>query len=115
MKNLLFLFIFSIFITSCGTLHSGYLTGVAPAVKNNFKYVDNVIGKAQATYVLGIGGLYKEGLVREAKNNLIKNNPIQDGQTLVNFTVDTETSYYLGIVLTQRVIVSADILEFEEK
>ena len=115
MKNLILLFVFSIFITSCATLHSGYLTGVAPAVKNNFKYVGNVFGKAQATYILGIGGLLREGLVREAKNNLIENNPIQDGQTLVNFTVDTETSYYLGIILTQRVIVSADILEFEEK
>ena len=115
MKNLFLLLFLSIMISSCATLHSGYLTGVAPPIENNFKYVGNVMGKAQATYVLGIGGLLTEGLVREAKNNLIENNPIQDGQTLVNFTVDTETSYYLGIILTQRVIVSADILQYEKK
>ena len=114
MKNLSLLLLLSIMFSSCFSLHSGYLTGVAPPIENNFKYAGNVMGKAQATYILGIGGLLREGLVREAKNNLIANNPIQDGQTLVNFTVDKETSYYLGIVWTHRVIVSADILQYEK-
>jgi len=114
MKNLSLLLLLSIMFSSCASFHSGYLTGVAPPIENNFKYAGNVMGKAQATYILGIGGLLREGLVREAKNNLIANNPIQDGQTLVNFTVDKETSYYLGIVWTNRVIVSADILQYEK-
>ena len=114
MKKYSLLLIITIMFSSCASVHSGYLTGVAPPVENNFKYVGNVMGKAQATYILGIGGLLKEGLVREAKNNLIENNLLQDGQTLVNFTVDKKTSYYLGIIWTHRVIVSADILQYEK-
>ena len=55
----------------------------------------------------------KEGLVREAKNNLIMNNPVNDGQVLVNYTIDHETSFYL-FVWTHRVIITADILQYEE-
>ena len=96
MKNLCLLLFTSIMISSCATLHSGYLTGVAPPIENNFKYVGNVIGKAQATYFLGIGGLLTEGLVREAKNNLIANHPVNNGQILVNFTIDHKKTCILG-------------------
>ena len=66
-----------------------------------------------ATYILGIGGILREGLVREAKNDLIMNNPVQNGQVLVNYTIDHETSFYL-FVWTHRVIITADILQYEE-
>ncbi len=110
----IYILLISIFITSCASLNSGYITGVAPAVKNNFNYIANVYGKSQATYILGIGGMDREGLVREAKNNLITNNSVEDGQMLVNFTVDEKKTFYLGIVHVHTVIVSADILEFKE-
>ena len=114
MKNLSLLLLLSIMFSSCASFHSGYLTGVAPPIENNFKYAGNVMGKAQVTYILGIGGFLREGLVREAKNNLIQNNPVKDGQTLVNFTVDQERSFYLGIVITHKVIITADILQYQE-
>ena len=114
MIKIILLFITTIMLSACASFNSGYMTGIAPPVVNNFKYVGNAMGTSQATYILGIGGLLREGLVREAKNDLIANNPIKDGQTLVNFTVDKETSYYLGIVWTHRVIVSADILQYEK-
>ena len=98
MKKLILLFITTIMLSGCVSLHSGYMTGVAPPVENNFKYVGNASGKSQATYILGIGGFDREGLVREAKNNLIQNNPIKDWQTLVNFTIDQERSFYLNVV-----------------
>ena len=114
MKKIILLFIATIMLSGCVSLNSGYMTGVAPPVENNFKYVGNAFGKSEATYIFGIGGLNREGLVREAKNNLIQNNPVKDGQTLVNFTVDQEKSFYLGIVWTHKVIITADILQYQE-
>ena len=114
MKKLILLFITITMFSSCISLHSGYMNGIAPPVENNFKYVGNALGTSQATYILGIGGLNREGLVREAKNDLIQNNPVKDGQTLVNFTIDHERSFYLGILWTHKVIITADILQFQE-
>tara|TARA_B110000196_G_C20656695_1_gene435527 strand:+ start:192 stop:536 length:345 start_codon:yes stop_codon:yes gene_type:complete len=114
MKKLILLFITTIMLSACASLHSGYITGIAPPVENNFKYVGNAMGTSQATYILGIGGFDREGLVREAKNDLIQNNPVEDGQTLVNFTVDQERSFYLGIVITHKVIITADILQYQK-
>ncbi len=114
MKKLFLLFVLTIIFSGCTSLNTGYMTGVAPAIENNFKYVGNAYGTSQATYILGIGGFDKEGLVREAKNDLIKNNPVKDGQILVNFTIDVKKSFYLGLVWTDKVIVTADIVEFQE-
>lgn len=109
------LFIATIMLSGCVSLHSGYMTGTAPAVENNFKYAGNAYGESQATYVLGLGGFdAREGLIREAKNNLIKNNPVKDGQVLVNLTVDNQWSSILGILWTHKVIITADILEYQE-
>jgi hypothetical protein len=112
-KTIYFLFI-SILFNGCVSLHNGYLTGVAPPSENNFTYIGTATGKAQATYILGIGGFLREGLVREAKNNLVANSPLKKGQVLVNYTIDRETSFYLGLVWTNRVIITADILQYEE-
>ena len=101
-------------LSACVSLHSGYMTGIAPPVENNFKYVGNAVGTSQAMYVFGIGGFDREGLVREAKNDLIQNNPVKDGQTLVNFTVDQEKSFYFYVVWTHKVIITADILQYQE-
>ena len=73
----------------------------------------NAFGKSQATYVFGIGGNMQEGLIREAKNNLIANYPVNNGQILVNFTIDHEQTCILGFIWTHKVIVTADILEYQ--
>jgi hypothetical protein len=114
MKKMIILFVTTIMLSSCVSLHSGYIAGTAPPVENNFKYMGNVLGTSQATYIFGIGGLLRDGLVREAKNNLIQQTTLQDGQALVNFTVDHKKSFYLGIVWTHKVVVTADILQYQE-
>ncbi len=115
MKSALQFLLLAIFLSSCLSLSSGYISGSAPPVENNFKYVGNAIGKSEVTYFLGIGGNMKEGLIREAKNNLIANYPVENGQILVNFTIDHKRTMIFGFLLwTHRVIVTADILEYQE-
>ena len=48
----------------------------------------------------------------EAKDNLLQKNPLEDGQALVHLTVNHKQSIF-GPVLTHKVIVTADIIEFE--
>jgi hypothetical protein len=80
----------------------------------NFSYAkQNIIGKSQATYVLGIGGLAKETLVNEAKQNMLTENPLKNNQTLANLTVNLKKSYYLGVYSTVKCTVTADIVEFK--
>ena len=113
MKKFILLIFLSISFSSCISLHSGYLTGVAPANQNNFEYVGNAVGTSQAFYMFGLGGFSREGLVRKAKNDLILNNPVKDGQVLVNFTFDQQRTFWLGLFWTQKVIVTADIIEYQ--
>lgn len=80
---------------------------------NNFSYVQkNLQGKAQATYVLGIGGMNREAIVNEAKEKMLENYSLEDGQTLANSTVNFKYSNFLGIVVTYKCYVTADIVEF---
>ena len=113
MKKLLLISILSFVISSCVTFHSVPFFLESPATENNFKYVKNIAGKSQAIYIFGMGGEFiGEGLTREAKNNLLNNNTIEDGQTLVNYTIDKATSYYFGFIVISKIIVSADVIEY---
>ena len=60
-----------------------------------------------------MGGM-NEGLIREAKNDLITKHPVNDGEALVNFTIDINTKYFMmGMVILKEVIVSADIIKYQ--
>jgi hypothetical protein len=102
-------------IASCSAVHSGSMENSASLSSANFSYVkQNVVGKAQATYVLGIGGLAKETLVNQAKLKMLAENPLKNNQTLVNLTVNFKNSYYLGLIYsTVKCTVTADVVEFK--
>ncbi len=97
--------------TSCA-IHTGIMSGSASLSSNNFKTIKNAMGSASTTKIFGIGGLSKNGLVYEAKKDLLQNFPLKDGQALANVTVDFKTSFLL-IVVTEKVTVTADIIEFK--
>ena len=72
-------------IASCSAVHIGSMENSASLSSANFSYVkQNLEGKAQATYVLGIGGLAKETLVDQAKKKMLADNPLKNNQTLVS-------------------------------
>lgn len=112
LSRLLLLLLFIITINSCA-FHSGVMSGSAALSNANFKVVDYAIGTAQTTHVLGIGGIGTEALVLEAKRNLYRNHPLSSGQALGNVSVDFKRSFYF-VASTLKVVVSADIIDFNE-
>lgn len=105
--------IFSIFI-GCVASHKGSMSGSASLAAPNFIYKkQNVYGKAQATYFLGIGGVARQSLVFEAKKDMLEKNPLLPNQALANITVSYKSTGFLGLIITTvNCIVSADIVEF---
>jgi hypothetical protein len=100
-------------ITSCA-FHNGAIQSSAVLSNNNFKYVKrDVRGSSVAHYVVGFGGLSKDELVAEAKKDLISTNKIQGNQTIVNLTIGWKRTIVFPLVVTNRCIVTADIVEFQ--
>jgi len=104
----------TLLFSSCAAGLTGAMSGSAALSTNNFTYAQkNIQGKSQATYVLGIGGMKREAIVSEAKENMLANYPLKDGQAVANVVVDFKQSFFLGIVITVKCSVSADVVEFK--
>jgi hypothetical protein len=110
--NKIFVILMLIIFSSCAT-HMGMISGDASLSSNNFRMVKMIEGTAKTTKIFGIGGLGKEALVLEAKKDLLQNYPLKDGLALANVTLDFKNSFIL-FVNTQKVTVSADLVEFFE-
>ncbi|QCE43331.1 DUF6567 family protein [Psychroserpens sp. NJDZ02] len=120
MKKMTFLLlVMTLFLSSCAThygLPKNYNQNTTEVVltKKNFKVVKIVKGEAQATYIFGIGGLAKNGLIAEAKAKMLKSAGMEGvARTVVNEIVEVKTSGFL-FVNKYKVIVSGQIIEFTE-
>ena len=113
--RLLFILSLAVFSSSCSAGFTGTATNSTALSQDNFRYVErDLSGKAQATYVLGIGGMNHEALVSEAKEDMLLNHQLEDGQALANMTVNFKYSSFLGVLVrTAKCYVTADIVEFE--
>ena len=108
------LFFCALFLPSCVTTHSGYMSDSASLSSNNFRYVrTNAFANAECTYFLGIGGYGHDALVGEAKQNLYLKNGLKNNQAYANITVNWKTEVtFLGFIVRKVCTVSADIVEF---
>lgn len=104
----------AVFLSGCMAIHNGYMQGSGSLSKNNFTYVKmNAQGSSTATYIIGIGGMKKDDLANEAKQDLLLKNPLKDNQALVNLVVNYKTANYLGVYILRTCTVSGDIVEFK--
>ncbi len=109
---LFFVVIISFMLSGCAT-HMGYMNSSAALGDNNFTYAQkHISGSAKTTYILGIGGLGKEALVDEAKQNMLANYELKPGQSIANITVNWKTSFFF-VVWSAKCTVTADIVEFK--
>ncbi|QOW09617.1 hypothetical protein Q73A0000_04165 [Kaistella flava (ex Peng et al. 2021)] len=103
----------SLALTSCASSHYGTLQSSANLSSNNFNYSANSItGTSTATYIFGIGGMKRQSLVDEAKQDMLAKNPLQKGQALANTTVNIKNSMMFGIVQEVMCTITADVVTF---
>jgi len=116
MKKLTRLILLSlpIFLSSCFTTFRGEIQQSGFSINDcDFQIIKTVEGRAYATYVLGIGGNLRDGLINEAKHNLYSTVNLGKNQQMTNITTDIKTStFIIPIVTVQTAIITADIIEF---
>jgi hypothetical protein len=107
--------VFAPILVSCIAFHSGNLSNSAALNAANFTYVNqNIKGQADATYFLVFGGLRKETLVHDAKQQMLTSYPLKDNQALVNQTVNFRYTFLLmGFARKVTCTVTADVVEFK--
>jgi len=111
----IFIILVSLNFSACISLHKGEF--IQPNISNNkqnFRIVKTIRGESTATYILGIGGNSRIGLINEAKNNMYVSYEIKPNQNITNVTTDIKNSYFIVpfLYMTQTAIVSADVIEF---
>jgi len=116
-KKTIFLAFIILFFSSCayynGLTHNSNLNNTEVVLsQKNFRVIAWVKGKSSATYVLGIGGLSKNALIAEAKENMLAKADIIGGsKAIINETVELKNTFFLIFWVTE-VTVSANIIEF---
>lgn len=103
----------SLALSSCASSHYGTLQSSASLSSNNFNYSENSIsGTSTATYIFGIGGMKRQSLVDEAKQDMLSKNPLKSGQALANTTVNLKNSIMFGFFQEVICTVTADVVTF---
>lgn len=118
MKNLLFVALATMFLSSCA-MHNSYTGNLNAHQTNvvlsesNYVVKDQVTGKAEATYVFGIGGIGKKSLFNAARQDMYMNADLNGkSRALINETFETKTSFFL-IVWKKQITTSAHVIEFK--
>ena len=113
MKKIILFSLFMLLLSSCMSLHSGYLSPLSNNTDvSEFRYIKTISGESFAIYFLSLGGINEVGLVRQAKENMMMKAELKEGQTLINYTVDNNTKLiFFGLAIQRKVIMSADLIE----
>jgi hypothetical protein len=122
MKRIGIIIILALSLVSCGiNSHLSYnqnnqQTNVVLS-ENNYKVIAKVKGEATATYILGFGGLRNRALVEMAKANMLdKADILGKARAIINVTSEEHiTGIIPPIYVKRRVIVSAHVIEFNDK
>lgn len=80
---------------------------------NNYTIVQKVRGESEADYFFYFGGFRKKGLIEEARANMLENaNLVGSSKAVINETVETSISSFLGIYNIMKITVSGYVIEF---
>lgn len=116
MKKIITLSIYALFLFSSCAVHSGLTTNTTEVIlsKKNFTVIQSVQGVSKATYIFGLGGLSKKGLIAEARAKMLRKAKIEGtSKAIINETIEVKHSFF-PIVRTYQVIVSGHIVEFTD-
>lgn len=106
------------FISSCGiglahvTNHNQNATEVHLS-ENNFKVIDEVSGKSEASYVFAIGSIKKDQLYKNAYSSMAKSaNLLNGSKALINVMTEEHVSGFAPFFVKRTVTVSGQVIEF---
>ena len=124
MKKLLMLFVLALTLfgaTSCSTLYDRATSNLNQNLTNvvlqnsDYKVVDKVRGEAEAKYILIFGGGRTQGLIQEARAEMLESaNLVGSSKAVINETVEYSVKTVLGFVNTVKVTVTGYVVEFTE-
>lgn len=103
--------------TSCGftsNLAAGGVVNQTNVVlsQNNFRVIGEAEGVAEATYVLGIGGLSPKALKANALAEMTENAHLKGSQAVVNVTVHESVADWAGLYTKRVFTAKCQVVEF---
>jgi len=118
MKNLfMYLFVGTIVVlmTGCGFNSSLYKNDPVQTdvllSQDNYRIVKYVEGEWSALYVLGVGGLRKETVTRNAVSEMYKNAELTGNQQIINITTVTSIRFFV-VAWRLRAVARGYVIEF---
>lgn len=108
---LLPILLIGLFMNSC-TIHQGQVINLNYG--RTVSIPNQAIGTSSVGYFFGLGGNNSSVLLKEAKDDLIRNRPLQPNEKYVNQNLNISTTYFLFYTRT-RFTLTADIIINEEQ
>lgn len=108
----------AVLLSGCGihmplTTNANLTATTVELSEDNFTVVKTVSGEAEAQYILGFGGLKKRALIELAKKDMIENAGLEgSSRALINVTVEEYYRNYV-VLFRRKVVVTAQVVEFE--
>jgi hypothetical protein len=111
----------SFLVTSCASFNPNVASANVNQTQvilqsNNFKVLKKVEGSASATYIFGIGGLNKKGLVSAARKDMYDNSGITGSQIIISEHTEWKSSNLIPYVWGRSVVTTSGyVIEFTGK
>jgi hypothetical protein len=115
------LILLTVFASSCASFNpnvtSANLNQTQVVLQsNNFEVIKKVEGSATATYILGVGGLGKKGLVSAARKDMYDNSGIEGSQMIICEHTEWKISSLIPYIWgSATVTTSGYLIEFTGK
>lgn len=107
----------SLALASCGV--SNHLTTNRNASQTNvnleranYRVVGTVEGKAEATYILGIGGLSRKAIEANAHADMLKNADMKGAQAVVNISTEEKFRGLAPFYIKRETTARGQVVEF---
>jgi hypothetical protein len=94
-------------LTACTMVHKGQIVSLDYGQAVNPQ--NQAVGTYSVNYVFGLGGTSTTVMLKEAKDDLIRNRPLKEGEKYVNVNLNSSTFFFLFFTI-HRYTITADVL-----
>ncbi len=94
-------------LTACTMVHKGQI--VSLDYGQEVSPQNQAVGTYSVNYLFGLGGTSTTVMLKEAKDDLIRNRPLKEGEKYVNVNLNSSTFFFLFFTI-HRYTITADVL-----